>query len=99
MLIVRGRVIAQAVSHLLPNAAAWVRAQVRSSGIYGGKSGTGAGFLRVHRFPLPISSDCSTLIIIYDPGLVQQASYEVVVDSVSPHLKEKSKKETVLIVG
>jgi hypothetical protein len=38
----------------LPTAAARVRAQVRSCGIYGGRSGTGADFLRVLRFPLPI---------------------------------------------
>jgi hypothetical protein len=29
-------------------------AQVKSCGIYGGQRGTGAGFLRVLRFPLPI---------------------------------------------
>jgi hypothetical protein len=34
--------------------AARVRARVRSCGICGGQSGTGAGFLRVLRFPLPI---------------------------------------------
>jgi hypothetical protein len=49
-----GRAIAQAVSHWLPTVAARVRARVRSCGIYGGQSGTGAGFLQVVRFPLPI---------------------------------------------
>jgi hypothetical protein len=49
-----GRVIAQAVSRRLPTAAARVRAQIRSCGICGGRSGTGVGFLRVIRFPLPI---------------------------------------------
>jgi hypothetical protein len=46
--------IAQAVSRRLPNAAARVRAQVRSCEICGGQSGTGAGFLQVLRFLLPI---------------------------------------------
>jgi hypothetical protein len=50
----RGRVIAQAVSRWLPTAAARVLERVRSCGIYGGQSGTGAGFLRVLMFPLPI---------------------------------------------
>jgi hypothetical protein len=49
-----GRAIAQAVSRWLPTAAAWVRARVWSCGICCGKSGAGAGFLRVLRFPLPI---------------------------------------------
>jgi hypothetical protein len=49
-----GRVIAQAVSRRLPNAAAWVPVQVRYCGVCGGKSGTREGFLRVLRFPLPI---------------------------------------------
>jgi hypothetical protein len=49
-----GRAIAQAVSRQLPTAAARIRARVRSCGICGGQSGTGAGFLRVLRFPLPI---------------------------------------------
>jgi hypothetical protein len=49
-----GRDITQAVSRRLTTAATWVRARVRSCGICGGQSGTGAGFLRVLRFPLPI---------------------------------------------
>jgi hypothetical protein len=49
-----GRVIAQAVSRRLPTAAAWVRTHVRSCGICGRRSGTGAGFLQVFRFPLSI---------------------------------------------
>jgi hypothetical protein len=48
--------MAESVSQLVsfPTAAARVRSQVRSCGIYGGQSGTGAGFPRVLRFPLPI---------------------------------------------
>jgi hypothetical protein len=43
----KGRAIAQANSRWLPTAAG-------SSGICGGQSGAGAGFLRVLRFPLPV---------------------------------------------
>jgi hypothetical protein len=50
----RGRAIAHSVSRWLATAAARVRAQVRSSGIYDVQCGTGAGFLRVLWFPLPI---------------------------------------------
>jgi hypothetical protein len=49
-----GRAIAQAVSSWLPTAAALVRAQLGSCGICGGQSGTGAGFLLLLLFPMPI---------------------------------------------
>jgi hypothetical protein len=48
-----GRAIAEAVSRWLPTAAARVQSRVWSSGICGGQSGEGGGFLRVLRFPLP----------------------------------------------
>jgi hypothetical protein len=48
-----GRAVAQAVSHWLFIAAARVRVRA-AFGICGGQNGTGAGFLRVLRFPLPI---------------------------------------------
>jgi hypothetical protein len=47
------RAIAEAVSRWLPTTAARVQFRVWSSGICGGKSGVGAGFLQVFRFPLP----------------------------------------------
>jgi hypothetical protein len=50
----KARALAQAVSCRLFTAAARVPAQVRLFGICNGQSGTGAGFLRVFRFPLPI---------------------------------------------
>jgi hypothetical protein len=49
-----GRAIAEVVSSWLPTAAARVQSRVWSSGICGGQSGVGAGFLRVLRFPLPV---------------------------------------------
>jgi hypothetical protein len=49
-----GRAISQAVSRRLPTATARVRSQVKSCGIYGAQSGTGAGFLRVLLFSFPI---------------------------------------------
>jgi hypothetical protein len=48
-----GRAVAQAVSRWLPIAASRVRVRA-ACGVCGGESGTGAGFLRVLRFPLPI---------------------------------------------
>jgi hypothetical protein len=48
-----GRAIAEAVSRCLPTTAARVQSRIWSSGICGGQSGVGAGFLRVLPFPLP----------------------------------------------
>jgi hypothetical protein len=48
-----GRAVAQAVSCWLPTAAAQVRVRT-ACGVCGGQIGTGAGFLCVLRFPLPI---------------------------------------------
>jgi hypothetical protein len=45
---------AQAVSCRLPTVMARVRSQVSSCGICGDQCGTGAGFLRILRFPLPV---------------------------------------------
>jgi hypothetical protein len=50
-----GRAISQAASCQLPTMSAQVRAQVKSCGVCGGQSGTGAGFLRVRRFPVQFS--------------------------------------------
>jgi hypothetical protein len=52
--LIVGRVIAQAVSRQLPTVAARVRGQVRSRGICGRQTVTGAGFLLRLLFPLPI---------------------------------------------
>jgi hypothetical protein len=49
-----GRAIAQVTSCWVPTAAVQFRARVRSCRICGGQYDTGAGFLRVLRFPLPI---------------------------------------------
>jgi hypothetical protein len=61
------------VSRRLAIAAARVRSLNKSCGICGGQSGTGAGYLRVLRFPLPIiySTNCSKITIIYHSVLVQ----------------------------
>jgi hypothetical protein len=68
-----GCVVAKAASRRLPTAMDRVRATVKSCGIYDGQSGTGAGFLRLLRIPLPLiqCTNCSTIIAIYHQGLVQ----------------------------
>jgi hypothetical protein len=50
---IHGHAVAQAVSRWLPTAAYRVRVRA-ACGVYEGQSGTGAGFLRVLRFPLLI---------------------------------------------
>jgi hypothetical protein len=49
-----------AVRRWLPTAAARIRVRA-ACGVCGGQSGTGAGFLRVLRFPLPIIPPISPL--------------------------------------
>jgi hypothetical protein len=66
-----GHATAQAVSCWLPTAATRVRSRVWSSGICGGQSGAGAGFLRVLRFPLPIFILPKILQLHNHPGQAQ----------------------------
>jgi hypothetical protein len=54
VIIPLGCAIVPAISRRLPTTAARVLSQVKSRGIFGGQSGTGAGFLQVLRFRLPI---------------------------------------------
>jgi hypothetical protein len=49
------RAVVQTVYRQLPTAAARFQSRVSSCGIYGGQSGTWARFLRLLRFPLPVS--------------------------------------------
>jgi hypothetical protein len=86
----------QAATRRLLIAAARVRAQVRSCGICGRQSGTGAGFLRLQRFSLPIliqptAPHTSSSSIIR--GWYNRPTYQV--DSVSPHSKKIKKKHTI----
>jgi hypothetical protein len=62
-----GRAVAQAVSPWLPTAAARVRVRV-ACGVCGAQSGTGAGFLRVLRFPPANHHSTSFSIIIIIRG-------------------------------
>jgi hypothetical protein len=54
-ILAKGRAIAQAVSRWLPTAVVRGSRPGRHVGFCGGQSGSGAGFLRVLRFPLPNS--------------------------------------------
>jgi hypothetical protein len=53
--VVGGHAIAQVVSCWLPTAVVRVRSQVRSCGICGGQSGSGAGFSKYFGFPCQFS--------------------------------------------
>jgi hypothetical protein len=59
-----GYAIAEAVSHWLPTAAAQCSRPDLATEIYGEKSGVGAGFLRVLRFPLPKTVHSTNFSII-----------------------------------
>jgi hypothetical protein len=91
-----GRAIAQAAIQRLPITPAHVRGQVTSCAICGRQSGTGIGFLRVRRFPLPIlippTALHSSSIIRgwYNRPISGRRNKQV--DSVSPHPKKLKKK-------
>jgi hypothetical protein len=89
-----GRAIAQAVSRWLFTAEALVRARVWSSGICGGQSGAGAGFLRVLRFPLPIFIPLNSLSSQSPrPGTIGQSVVDVLSGpSWTPHPTMRIKK-------
>jgi hypothetical protein len=63
----QGCAVAQAVSRWLPTAVARVRVQA-ACGVCGGQSDTGAGFLRLLRFPLPIIIPQISLSSSLSPG-------------------------------
>jgi hypothetical protein len=67
-----GRAIAEAVIRWLPTAAARVQSRVWSSGICGGQSGAGAGFLRVLRFPLSFIPPNSPSSQSFGAGTIDQ---------------------------
>jgi hypothetical protein len=85
------RAIAQVVSRWLPTLTAWVQSKVRSCGICGWQSGTGAGFLWVlwFHFPvlIPLTAPHSLVILLSRVGTIDQlvANVQSKVDSVSPH--------------
>jgi hypothetical protein len=99
-----GRTMAQAVSRRLPTTAARVRAQVRSCGISGEQSGTGADFLPLLRIPLlifipPTAPHSSSIIRGWYSRPVSGLLYQV--DSVSPHpnkLKNKNESPASIIL-
>jgi hypothetical protein len=101
----QGRAIAQAVSRWLPTAAARVRAWVWSSGICGGQSGAGAGFLLVTSVsPANFhSTNYSTITLIYHLVLYNRSEVAAVPGDISPTtliiiIKKKLKKKFLCAV-
>jgi hypothetical protein len=91
-----GHDIIQALSRWFSTAAALVRAPVRSCGICGGQSGTGAGFLLVLRFSLKILipltiAQSSSFIIRRWYNRRNNGRYTMWAQS-QPHPKELKKK-------
>jgi hypothetical protein len=72
-----GRAIAQAVSRWLPTGGPGFEPGSAHVGFCGGQSGAGAGFLRVLRFPLPISIPpiAPKIILIYHRGLYNRPKW------------------------
>jgi hypothetical protein len=71
--ITQGSAVTQAGSRRLPTATARVQDRVKSCGICGGHSDTGAGFLRELRLPFPILHSIYNPTIIYHPRVVYYA--------------------------
>jgi hypothetical protein len=91
----QGRVIAQEGSHWLLTA----EARVTTCGICGRQSGTGAGFLRVLRFPLPIiPPTASHSLSIIRAGTIGQRVSSVILDSIPLQRKmEKNCEDRFLV--
>jgi hypothetical protein len=92
------RIVAQAVNHRLPTAAVRIRAWVRSSGVCGIQSCTGAGFLRILRFPLPVIPPIaphSSLSIIIQGWYSRPVAVSVIMDSVPLHPKGEKMSNTL----
>jgi hypothetical protein len=83
--IIVGRAVAQAVSRWLPTVAARVRSWVRSCE----EIGTGAGFLRELRFPLPVIPSIALHIITHHQRGWYNRPVVASVDSVPLHLKRE----------
>jgi hypothetical protein len=89
-------------SRRLPTAAARVRAQVGSSRICGGQGGTGAGFLWVLLFPLPILIPPTAQ---HSSSSITRGWYNRSISgrrtkwTVSPHTKKLTKKNSSKTTG
>jgi hypothetical protein len=96
-----GRAITQAVSSLLPTAAARVRAQVKSCGICGGQSGVWGRFspsTSVSPANHHSTNFFSTITITYHPGLVQLTSSGRSTQSPTAQIKKKIKQVSKIVI-